>query len=60
MANPYGRPKKPADEVLSKRLELRLTAAEQRAYERAAGKAGVSVSAWIRNRLCKAARRENG
>ncbi len=59
MANPNGRPKKPPAEVLAERMELRLTTAERRAYEAAAEQAGQSLSAWIRDRLSKAAKRES-
>lgn len=55
MSNPNGRPKKAPDKVLSDRLELRLTAAERKAYEQAAKKAGLSVSEWIRACLAKRA-----
>jgi predicted HicB family RNase H-like nuclease len=54
MANQNGRPKKSPDKVLSKRMELRTTAAEHKAYEQAAKKAKLSVSEWIRERLSKA------
>jgi predicted HicB family RNase H-like nuclease len=55
---PRGRPPKPQEEVLNTRLELRLAAAERDEYERAAEKAGVSLAAWMRDRLSKAAKRE--
>lgn len=54
MTNPEGRPKKHPDKVLGTRLELRLTAAERKAYEQAAKKAKLSVSEWIRDCLSKA------
>ena len=54
MTNPKGRPPKAPDKVLSTRLELRLTAAERKAYNQAAKKARLSVSEWIRDCLAKA------
>jgi predicted HicB family RNase H-like nuclease len=57
MANSKGRPPKAPDKVLGTRLELRLTAAERKAYEQAAKKAKLSVSEWIRDCLSKAAGR---
>ena len=53
------RPKKPPDEVASKRIDLRATAAELADYERAAERAGRTLSAWIKERLNKAAKRES-
>jgi predicted HicB family RNase H-like nuclease len=57
MANPKGRPPKPADKVLGQRLELRLTDAERKAYAQAAKRSGLSVSEWVRDCLSKAAGR---
>lgn len=37
---------------------LRLTSAERTTYERAAKRANLTVSAWMRDRLSKAAERE--
>jgi predicted HicB family RNase H-like nuclease len=54
MTNPSGRPKKARNKVLGDRLELRLNAAERKAYEQAAKKAGLSVSEWIRECLANA------
>jgi hypothetical protein len=59
MGNPRGRPKKPADELLAERCELRLTSAELRLFEQAAQKADLSLSAWLRDRAAKAAKRES-
>ena len=53
------RPKKPPDQVASERIDLRATAAELAAYERAAERAGQTLSAWIKERLTKAAKRES-
>jgi len=52
------RPKKPIDEVAGERIDLRLTTAERVDYEQAAQRAGQSLSAWIRERLTKAVKRE--
>lgn len=49
------RPKKPADEVASERIDLRVTSTERAAYERAAESSGQSLSAWIKSHLGKAA-----
>lgn len=53
MSNPKGRPPKHPDRVLGSRLELRITSAERAAYERAAKKAKLSISEWIRDCLSK-------
>lgn len=53
------RPKKPPDKVASERIDLRATAAELAQYERAAERAGQTLSAWIKERLTKAAKRES-
>jgi predicted HicB family RNase H-like nuclease len=53
------RPAKPPDEVASERIDLRLTTAERIEYEQAAKRAEQSLSAWIRERLTKAAKRES-
>jgi hypothetical protein len=58
MTNVRGRPKKPPEEVLSERLELRLTTAERIEYEAAAERAKMVLSGWIRDRLKRAAKRE--
>jgi len=54
MTNPKGRPPKAPNKVLGTRLELRITAAERKAYEQAAKKASLSVSEWIREALAAA------
>jgi predicted HicB family RNase H-like nuclease len=43
-----GRPKKPPDQILSERVEIRLTADEKERFEAAAESAGVSLSEWLR------------
>lgn len=50
-----GRPPKEPDEVRSAVFQLRLTEAERAAYDRAAEKAGVGLSEWIRGCLSKSA-----
>jgi uncharacterized protein (DUF1778 family) len=57
MTNPHGRPKKPPEESLVERIDLRLTTAERLEYEQAAQHDGKSLSAWIRTCLSKAAKR---
>ncbi len=39
-------------------LEVRLDAAEKQAFKEAAGLSGLAMSAWVRERLRKAARQE--
>jgi uncharacterized protein (DUF1778 family) len=53
------RPKKLPGEAATERIDLRLTTAEREEYERAAVRAGQTLSAWIRERLGKAAKRES-
>jgi predicted HicB family RNase H-like nuclease len=53
------RPKKPPDEVASKRIDLRATPAELAEYERAAERTGQTLSAWIKERLNRSAKRES-
>lgn len=56
-----GRPKKPPDEVLSDRVEIRLTAAEKERFEAAAEAAELTLSEWLRQRgqrACKLAKRK--
>jgi hypothetical protein len=42
----------------SDRLDMRMTPAEKQAFQEAADLAGVALSAWVRERLRTAARRE--
>jgi hypothetical protein len=42
-----------------KEIEMRLTDSEKDAYQHAAKRAGVTLSEWIRDRLNRAAKREN-
>jgi hypothetical protein len=53
-----GRPKRPADSIKQEYMELRLDTAEKEAFFQAAGAAGMSLSAWVRDRLRRAARKE--
>lgn len=55
---PRGRPPIPSDKRKSETVLLRLDTAEKMAFANAADLAGVSVSAWMRERLRSAARTE--
>jgi uncharacterized protein (DUF1778 family) len=50
-----GRPRKPIDEQLTERIEVRASVEEKRQLETAAELAGVKLSDWIRDALAKAA-----
>jgi uncharacterized protein (DUF1778 family) len=52
-----GRPPLAASEVRAERLEIRLRAEERRELDEAAERAGLSLSAWMRRVLLRAARR---
>ena len=52
-----GRPSLPVDERAEERLELRIKSADKGAWQESASQAGLSLSAWIRDRLNKAAKR---
>jgi hypothetical protein len=52
-----GRPRKPLDEV-REMLAFRADQAERGEFERAATKADLRLSEWMRDRLTKAAKRE--
>jgi hypothetical protein len=54
-----GRPKLDAEGGPSKFVTIRTAEAEREAYRRAAERAGVPLSEWIRERLNKAAKRES-
>ena len=54
-----GRPKKPAKERVTEILGLRMTRDERAECERAAKLADVKLSAWMRERLLQAAKRES-
>lgn len=53
-----GRPPKGPDRVKSEYLDMRLEASEKQAFRDAASLAGLDLSAWIRERLRIAARKE--
>jgi len=52
-----GRPPLPPSEVRALPLPVRLTLAERDAFEAAAARAGLSLSAWVRSTLARAAGR---
>ena len=52
-----GRPRKPAAERLTERIEVRADVDEKRRLEHAADLAGLKLSDWIRDTLAKAAAR---
>lgn len=53
-----GRPPKPQSERAEERIELRLLPADKAEWLKLAEIAGMTLSAWIRDRLDKAAKRE--
>jgi hypothetical protein len=53
-----GRPKLPAGSIKGEYMEMRLDVAEKEAFVRAAEVAGMSLSAWVRDRLRRASRKE--
>jgi uncharacterized protein (DUF1778 family) len=60
MAKSRGRPKKDADRTKAETLDVRIEPAEKQAFKDAADLAGLAVSAWVRERLRQAARKELG
>lgn len=54
-----GRPKLPPAERLAEIVQFRLTSDERAECERAATKAGEKFSAWIRETLVRAAKRQS-
>ncbi len=60
MKRTRGRPKKPENEKLSERLEVRASAPDKDLFQKAADRAGMELSDWIRDKLKEAAERENG
>ena len=58
MKRSRGRPKKKNSEILSSRVDIRLLPEEKTVMEEAAKAAGLRLSAWIRDRLLKAAANE--
>jgi hypothetical protein len=59
MAKKRGRPPTPEANSLSQITAVRLTQSERAECDRAAQRAGVKLSDWIRDRLTKAAKRES-
>jgi hypothetical protein len=59
MDNKMGRPTRDPGGEASKLFPVRLTALERAQYERAAKRAKMTVSEWMRDRLTKAAKRES-
>jgi hypothetical protein len=59
MDSKRGRPPKPEGERAEEVFQLRLTMAEKAAWKTAAERADMTLSAWIRDRLGKSARRES-
>jgi uncharacterized protein (DUF1778 family) len=53
-----GRPRKGSDKIKGIRLDMRLEIAEKQAFKAAAELSGLDLSAWIRERLRKAAKSE--
>lgn len=59
MAKKRGRPPKDPSERAEERIEIRLPDAAKAVWVASADRAGVSLSAWIRDRLDRAAKRES-
>ena len=57
MGKTRGRPTKPPDDVLSERVEIRLSVADREAFEQAADAVGLKLSDWIRRKLHAECRR---
>jgi predicted HicB family RNase H-like nuclease len=53
-----GRPPKEPEEKFDKSIRIRMRQADYEMAEKAAGRAGLSVSAWTRSRLIESAREE--
>ena len=58
MARKRGRPPVPGGEAKADYLEVRLDSAEKEAFKSAAETAGLALSAWVRERLRRAAKKE--
>ena len=58
MKTRMGRPPKPEAEQASEIIALRMTEAERKQCEHVASKAEMKLSAWIRDRVLRAAKRE--
>jgi hypothetical protein len=59
MAKKRGRPPKDPSERGEERIEVRLPTADKAVWLSLAERAGLSLSAWIRDRLDRAAKRES-
>lgn len=59
MVNPHGRPSPPPEEALNDRLTTRVNKLEKARWKKAAKRAKVSFSDWVRSRLNKAESEEN-
>lgn len=57
VAKPSGRPAKPAEQVRSNTLKIRLTVAERQEIDDAAGGESLETSSWARGVLLREARR---
>jgi len=57
MAKKMGRPTIDPKGAMGRVLQIRLTDDERETYQRAADKAEMPISAWIRDQLAKAAKR---
>lgn len=58
MAKKRGRPTKPLTRVKARYLQVRVQQAEKEGFDAAADLAGLDLSAWVRERLRMAARKE--
>jgi hypothetical protein len=58
MAKKRGRPRVDSTKAKAELLEVRLEVAEKEAFRGAAELAGLALSAWVRERLRRAARKE--
>ncbi len=58
MTKPRGRPPKPAGTTKVRYLQVRVSDPEKAAFDAAADLAGLEMSAWVRERLRLAARKE--
>ncbi len=58
MPKPRGRPRKDAAQSKGEYLDVRLEPSEKEAFKRAAELSGLALSAWVRERLRRAARAE--
>lgn len=59
MSKKMGRPPRASTGAMGKVFQMRLTDSERKDYQRAAERAELSLSEWIRDRLNKAAKRES-